>query len=147
MTINAVWQSQSDFPSETARTREAVSYLDREVGRAELFRIFDDYFSANPEGEQVTLAVLKGIGLKKVEQIATAKAKAKAKPVTAMRNLVKQHIGLWVAIRLADRYGAESVLTYRQRLNGPSSTRKAGDSWKPELNWVTAYTPHRVLAK
>lgn len=141
----AIWQTQKDFPSETARTREAVSYLDREIGKSALFRIFDHYFTKTPDGEQVTLAALKEIGLRRVSQLASAKAKAKGKTVAAMRNLVKQHIGLWVAIGLASYYGADSVETYRQRPSGPSSTRKVPDSWHPDLNWVTAYTPHRLV--
>lgn len=143
----ATWQKQKDFPSETARTREAVSYLDREIGREALTQMFEDYFRDNAEGEQVTLAVLRGIGQRRAEELAEAKAKAKGKPVATMRNLVKQHIGLWVAINLARHYGAERVETYRQSPNGPSSTRKAPDSWKPELDWVNSYTPHRLVAE
>ncbi|MDX1971288.1 MAG: hypothetical protein SFY68_02015 [Candidatus Sumerlaeia bacterium] len=141
----AIWQTQEQFPSETSRTREAVSYLNREIGRESLYQLFDEYFSENPQGEQVTLAVLRWIGRKRMEDMAKAKATAKGKNFDAMRNLVKQHIGLWVAIGLANHYGSQNVETYRQYENGPSSTRKASDSWKPELDWVNSYTPHRLV--
>ena len=141
----AIWQSQKDFPSETPRTKEAVSYLDREIGVDALYRMFTEYFAAHPEGEQITLYVLKGIGFDKVKAMAQAKATLKGAKTQAMINLVKQHIGLWVAIGLARCYGPEAILTYRATANGPGSTRKASDSWKPELYWVTAYTPHRRI--
>lgn len=141
----AIWQSQKEYSSETPRTKEAVSYLDREIGADALYRMFAEYFEANPEGEQVTLFVLKEIGYEKVKAMAQAKAKLKGAATQAMINLVKQHIGLWVAIGLARCYGPESILTYRATANGPGSTRKASDSWKPELHWVTAYTPHRRI--
>lgn len=140
----AVWQSQKDFPSETPRTKQTVAYLDIEIGRDRLFACFKEYFDREPDGEQVTLAVLRAVGRAEVEVLAKKKAKAKNTSPARMFNMVKQHIGLWVAVRLAAYYGPEAVTTYRQTPNGPSSTRQVPDLWKPELEWVTSYTPHRV---
>lgn len=140
----AIWQSQRDFPSETPRTRQVVAYLDQILGVAIIERAMAEYFSKNREGEQVTLACLAAIGEEHVRAIAERKAAAKGKSMDELFGMVKQHIGLWVAIVLARNYGPEKVLTYRRDSDGPSSTRQVPDLWKPELHWVSSYTPHKV---
>lgn len=141
----AVWQSQKDFSSETSRTKQTVAYLDQEVGRHVLERAMDEYFIKWPNGEQVTLACLNAIGETKLRALAAKKAKVKGKTENSMFSMLKQHAGLWTAIVLARKYGAGKVFTYRQKPNGPSSTRQVPDLWKPELNWLSSYTPHKII--
>lgn len=140
----AIWQLQRDFPSETPRTRQAVAYLEQRIGSGTIERAMSEYFSEHPEGEQVTLACLEAIGEDQVRAIAEQQASSKGRSADSLFGMVKQHIGLWVAIVLARKYGADKVFTYRREAGGPSSTRQVPDLWKPSLGWVSRYTPHKV---
>ena len=142
----AVWQSQANFPSATARTRQTVAHL-RAALDGPVLLAAEDYFQTAPDGEQVTLACLAAVGEEPLRSIAERRAEATGIPSGRAFHMVKQHFGLLVPILLAERFGAERVLTYRQSVNGPSSTRKVPYEWKSRLPWVTSYTPHRLITR
>ena len=140
----AEWQSQSGKSSETSRTKQVVAYLETEIGTKLLEKAMDNYFAQYPDGEQITLNCLETIGEPKIRKIAEQKEKLKNRAPGSLFGTVKQHVGLWVAIILARKYGPSKVFTYRQKPNGSSSTRQVPDIWKPALDWVNSYTPHKV---
>lgn len=121
-----------------------MAYLDQALSSAIIYRTMDVYFSKNPESEQVTLACLATVGEEHVRLIAEQKAAVKGRSADELFGMVKQHIGLWVAIALARKYGPRRVFTYRRDADGPSLTRQVPDLWKPELHWGSSYTPYGV---
>ena len=142
----AIWQSQEEKPSKTPRTVQLVEYLEREIGRAAVESAMEEYFRANPSGEQVTLACFKAVGETVLRRIADRIAAQKGRNPQAVFDQVKQHFGLWIAIVASDKYGPENVLTHRRRAGGASSTRSVPDLWRESLPWVSSYAPHRILA-
>jgi len=95
--------------------------------------MIQEYFSARPDGESVTLEVLREVGKDRLEQYVDG---------TRTFDRVKQDAGLLIAICLVKRYGREQVMTYRENDGHRVSTRAAGKDGPP---WVNRYTPHRVL--
>jgi hypothetical protein len=140
----SVWQPQSEKWSKTPRTEQLTQYLEKEIGRAMITAVMDRYLRENPHGEQITLECLKVVGEARLRRIAEQNARAKGQDPEMVFDRVKQHFGLWIAIVASEYYGRGNVSTYRRRPNGPSSPRSVPDLWKPELSWVTAYTPHRI---
>lgn len=57
-------------------------------------------------------------------------------------NALKQDIGLFVPVLLVAIFGPENVETYRNTETRTASTRS--NTWR-ELDWVSRYTPHRIL--
>ena len=75
------------------------------------------------------------LGQKVLQQISKASG--------AAFNVVKQDLGLTIAILLVERFGADGVETLRNENSGCNSTRSPGRAW-PTLYWVSRYTPHRL---
>lgn len=90
------------------------------------------YFEANPDGEEVTLAVLQALGRERLEQFRGARTFGR----------VKQDVGLLVAQTLADLYGANRVETLRRDDGKSVSARR--NTW-PDIDWVNSFAPHRLL--
>ena len=96
------------------------------------------YFRMHPDGEQVTLHVLDGLGRTLIDGIARA--------TRGTRGTVKQAIGLRVPILLAQMAGPDNVATLRDPGTMKCSTRMRTANW-PDLAWVSRYTPHVVSPK
>ncbi len=120
---------QSISPSTNPRTRTRTDYL--APFRDEIERIIHAYYAERPEGETVTLAVLRELGEDRLSAIGGQRE----------FGTVKQDVGLYVPILLVDVYGAQNVLTYRNDDGQSVSTRSA----RGELPWVNKFTPHRVI--
>jgi len=95
-------------------------------------RAIDEYLSANPDGKEVTLAVLKAIGEQGLRQASSGQSFDRA----------KQDLGLLVAQSLVDLYGANRVLTLRREDRKAISARR--NTWA-DLEWVNSYAPHKIL--
>ncbi len=91
----------------------------------------DAYLEHEPEGDEVTLAVLTAVGADRL--------RATAPKVHPDRR--KQDLGLLVAQLLVDKFGPRRVLTLRGDDRRSPSTRR--NTWA-ELPWVNRFTPHRV---
>jgi hypothetical protein len=124
------WVPQNECSSVTAASRSRTSYLGPII--SSVVDAIETYFRDNPEGEEVTLAVLEAIGLRRL--------KALAKDRTFDR--VKQDVGLLVAQALVDLFGATRVHTLRREDRKGTSARR---NTRPQLPWVNSYAPHRVL--
>jgi hypothetical protein len=92
----------------------------------------ETYVAANPDGEEVTLAVLKAIGEDRIRQVSTGRSFDRA----------KQDVGLLVAQSLVDFYGANRVHTLRRENRKSISAHR--NTWD-DLEWVNSYAPHRIL--
>ena len=126
----ARWVSQSVSPSTSKRARVKVSYLkDLE---AQVDGIIRDYFQTRPNGEDVTVDVLSRLGLD-----ALTAAGGEREP-----GVVKQDVGLLVAMRLVSIFSPDEVLTYREEDGKKVSLRTARRADAP---WINRYTPHRLL--
>jgi hypothetical protein len=127
----ARWVLQSVKSSVSRAARSRTNYL------APLQALVDDtiqqYFGGRPSGEDVTLAVLESVGRDRLEVVDASK------PIDRK----KQDLGLLVAQRLVALFGASNVLTFREDDGKAVSTRAAR---RPDLAWVTRYTPHRVTS-
>jgi hypothetical protein len=121
--------AQSVSPSTNPRTRTRTEYL--APLRVEIERVIRTYYAARPEGEDVTLAVLREIGEGRLREIGGR----------SDFDTVKKDMGLFVPIVLVDLYTAPNVLTYRNDDGKSVSTRSA----RGEPSWVNKFTPHRVL--
>jgi hypothetical protein len=119
---------QSISPSTNPRTRERTAYL--APLRSEVESMIRNYFAARPEGEDVTLAVLREIGEHRLRAIGGRRD----------FNTLKKDVGLYVPIVLVEMFSAERVLTYRGD-DGQVSTRAANE----DPPWVNKFTPHRVI--
>jgi rRNA-processing protein FCF1 len=126
----AKWVSQSVASSVSNNARNRTRYLQPLV--PEIHEVIRRYFANRPEGEDVTLEVLKAIGRDKVDALRGEQKFDRA----------KQDVGLLVAICLVDLYGPARVLTFREDDGKAVSTRAAKRSG---LDWVSRFTPHRVL--
>jgi acyl carrier protein len=120
---------QSVSPSTNPRTRARTEYL--APLRADIERAIRAYYSARPEGEDVTLAVLREIGEDRLRAIGGRRD----------FDTIKKDAGLYVPIVLVDMYTAPNVHTYRNDDGRSVSTRSA----RGEPSWVNKYSPHRVL--
>lgn len=125
----AQFVSQSVAPSTSPRARSRTEYL--LPLRGEITRIIRAYLDARPEGEDITLEVLRGLGEDALRGIAGSRD----------FDTVKKDVGLYVPIVLVDLYQAHNVLTYRDNDGTSVSTRSA----RGQPAWVNKYTPHRVL--
>lgn len=126
----AKWVKQSDYPSGTNRARTRTRYLS--ALQPDIERAAQQYFAANPDGEQVTVAALAAIGAKRLQ------AMAPGKPLDDL----KKDAGLFIAITLADTYRGDRVATYRSDDGRAASTRPVRQGGPA---WVANYTPHRLL--
>jgi hypothetical protein len=127
---------QATVRSTTARTLERTAFL--EPLDAQMRAIITAYFRQEPEGTQVTLAVLSGLG--------KARLKRLEKESKRTFDEVKQCVGLKVPILLAKMFGDDHVATYRDPATKKASTRSRSANW-PDLAWVSRYTPHQVSTK
>ncbi|HEY4242065.1 MAG TPA: hypothetical protein VGM88_19740 [Kofleriaceae bacterium] len=121
--------AQSVSPSTNPRTRARTNYL--APLRAEIEAVIRAYYVVRPEGEDVTLAVLREIGEDRLRAIGGQRD----------FDTIKKDAGLYVPIVLVDMYTATNVLTYRNDDGQSVSTRSA----RGEPPWVNKYSPHRVL--
>jgi hypothetical protein len=119
---------QSISPSTNPRTRARTAYL--APLRSEVESIIRNYYAARPEGEDVTLAVLREIGDDRLRAIGGRRD----------FDTLKKDAGLYVPIVLVEMFSAEHVLTYRSD-DGQVSTRAANG----DPPWVNKFTPHRVI--
>ena len=129
----ATWISQQQISSTNTRTIARTRYLLN--ARSELLSAIQAYFTNEPHGTEVTLACLNALGHQKMSAFGTASG--------VSLNSVKQDIGLYIAILLVGRFGADGVETLRNASTKRSSTRSPGRTW-PTLTWVSRYTPHRL---
>ena len=126
----AKWISQRDVSSTTARSRERTAYLDPIKGIVE--DTIKTYLAERPDAEDVTVEVFATLGRKRLREIGGRRD---------MKRL-RQDVGLLVAITLVDIFGANRVLTHRDEDGNAVSTRR---NTRDELDWVSRFTPHRVL--
>ncbi|WNG56537.1 hypothetical protein F0U59_18575 [Archangium gephyra] len=126
----ARWFPQSVSPSVSKGTRQRTAYLDPLLPR--INDSIRDYLAQHPDGEEVTLAVLRALGR---DLLVSLQGEEKL-------DRTKQDVGLKVAICLVDLFGASRVLTFRENDGKAPSTR---DAKRAGLDWVARYTPHRVL--
>ena len=103
--------------------------------RGALNCLSSQYFSKEEHGEEVTLACLDGLGNRAMYNL--------GEPSDTHWDVVKQDVGLYVAILLVERFGADGVETLRNANTKRNSTRSPGRAW-PTLSWVSRYTPHRL---
>lgn len=123
------WTPQTQVPSWTPALLARTAWLDPfapTVGDA-----IDAYFTADPHGEDVTLAVLRAVGRQDLERLAGPRT----------LNRAKQDLGLFVAQTLVARFGESNVKTWRK--DRAAVTRRNKDT--KQLGWVTSYTPHQVV--
>ncbi|MBK7978307.1 MAG: hypothetical protein IPK07_35355 [Deltaproteobacteria bacterium] len=125
----AVWVSQEERPSVTPQARRRTAHLANLDAVAE--QAIDAYLEREPEGDEVTLAVLSAVGPDRL--------RATAPKVHPDRR--KQDLGLLVAQLLVDKFGPRRVLTLRGDDRRSPSTRR--NTWT-DLPWVNRFTPHRV---
>lgn len=126
----AKWILQSSVSSITPASRSRTSYL--ASLRSDVVTAIKDYFSAKPDGEEVTLAVLDALGRARLEQVRGKRSFSR----------VKQDMGLLVAQTLSDLYGASSVETLRRDDGKSVSARR--NTWD-NLDWVKCFAPHRLI--
>jgi hypothetical protein len=126
----AKWISQKDCPSTTDTSVGRTAYLAPLANQVK--QAIETYLAQCPDAEDVTLAVCEVIGPRAVEDL-TSNVKA------SRRNT---DLGLFVAQKLVELYGEERVLTLRQDDGSSAQTRP---NHRASRDWVTAYTPHRVL--
>lgn len=122
--------SQDVFPSGTTRARNRVRYLSGL--RPDVEEAVRAYFAANPNGEEVTVAVATAVGQQRFQAAAPGKSV----------DDLKRDLGLFVAITVADMYPPARVLTYRGEDGVTASTRPVRRS---AATWIANYTPHRLL--
>lgn len=128
-----IWIPQSVFPSRTTRTLARTRYL---AGvRGALVRAIERYHASEPGGEEVTLACLEAVGEAGVHDLARTHGRT--------YDTVKQDLGLFVAILLAETYPPEQVETYRDETTRKNAVR-VRPSRRGGLDWVSKYTPHRL---
>src|SRR5262249_48236995 len=123
------WVPQNECSSVTAASRSRTSYLRPIISL--VVEAIENYLRNNPNGEDVTLAVLQAVGRQRL--------KVFAKDRTFDR--VKQDVGLLVAQTLVDLFGAIRVQTLRREDRKGTSARR--NTWT-QLPWVNSYAPHRV---
>lgn len=126
----AKWILQSSVPSITSTSRGRTAYLAPLLSDA--ITAIEAYFDANPDGEDVTLAVLQSLGRDRLEQVRGKRSFGR----------VKQDVGLLVAQTLADLYGAINVETLRRDDGKSVSARR--NTWRG-LDWVNSFAPHRLV--
>lgn len=124
------WVPQNECSSVTPAARSRTAYLQPVL--SSVIDVVDAYVRETPDGEEVTLAVMSGIGRARLEVFASGRT----------FDRVKQDLGLLVALTLVDLYGALRVQTLRREDRKGTSTRRCA---RPELSWVGTYAPHRVL--
>lgn len=130
------WVPQSEYNTSTERVLERVRYL-REPLEECLTQAIQAYFASKGPLEdktKVTLACLDAVGVTRFNALSTQFRRS--------RNALKQDIGLFVPVLLVSLFGADNVQTYRNTSTRKASTRS--NTW-PGLDWVTRYTPHRIL--
>ncbi|MDY0061008.1 MAG: hypothetical protein RBU45_14450 [Myxococcota bacterium] len=126
----AKWISQTKTSSITPAARKRTAYL--LPFAADVIAAIQTYFQDNPDGEEVTLAVLRALGKERLEQIGGGRSFGR----------VKQDVGLFAAQMLVDLFTAARVQTLRRDDETSVSDRR--NKW-PDLDWVDSYAPHRVL--
>ena len=119
--------------SDTPRARQRTAWL--ASLEPDMRRLATQYFSANPGGTEVTLAVLDGLGQQRLAQLAKSAGRS--------MDTVKKDFGLFMVLVLIDIYGPARVETLRHATSGKNSTRSRTAHW-PNLSWVARYTPHRI---
>ena len=130
------WFSQFTYSSSNPRTIEKTHYLRiqlEEILKCAIYNYYTDLSDAD-EGTKVTLACLNELGEKCITSLASASGKK--------NETIKQDIGLLVPILLGEYFGKNNVETYRNTRTFRASTRS--NTWS-QLEWVSRYTPHRVL--
>ena len=140
----AEWISHRTQSSTSSRTVARTRYL--QGIRQELIAIIVTYFRDQEDGIVVTLHCLNELGKERLVDI--------GKPTGTEWSMVKQDIGLYVAILLTEIFGESGVETYRNKDTMRGSTRSPGRVW-PALTgrlpntekWVSRYTPHRLTAR
>lgn len=129
----AAWISQAEYSSRTNRSVERVRYL-HEL-RPLIQRHAEQYFQAQPDGEQVTLACLEAIEETHLERLSIE--------FNLSCRTVKQDLGILVPLVLIELVGADGLETYRHRESLKNSTRSCPKSFA-QRSWVSRYTPHRL---
>jgi hypothetical protein len=126
----AQWVFQSEFSSITAAARSRTAYL------TPMLEIVLDairaYLREDPQGEEITLFVLKTLGRERLRSFSKERS----------FHRVKQDVGLLVPQALVDSFGAMRVQTLRRDDRKAPSARR--NTWA-DLHWVNSATPHRVL--
>lgn len=129
----AKWVKQSFCTSKTKSSQTRTSYLAPEKDVVD--QIIKNYFEKEPNGELVTVEVLKKLGKDRVEHYITDQRTI---------NRVKQDLGLFIAIRLTEIYEASNILTYRED-NCKNVSLRYAPVGTPE--WIRKFTPHRLLSE
>lgn len=125
----AQWISQSNVSSLSKSARSRTAYLAPLL--SEVLDAVDTYLTEHPDGEEVTLAVMRAVGLEGLNSLCGDRS----------IDTAKQDLGLLVATTLVDVYGSKAVDTYRRDDGRAVSSRR--NTWE-DLPWVRSYTPHRV---
>jgi len=130
------WVSQSIYGTTTDRVLERIRYL-RGTLETCLTEAIMAYLSSKEPLEtrtQVTLACFQAIGHPRFTSMLRIHSRSE--------NALKQDIGLFVPVLLVSIFGAENVETYRNTDTNKASTRS--NTWR-DIQWVSRYTPHKVL--
>lgn len=127
----AKWVSQAVSSSVSKRAQTKTSYLSGVVSLID--RTITEYFNLRPEGEDVTVEVLRRLGRARLLRFVEGDEER--------LGTVKQDVGLLVAIRLVKLFTDRRVLTYREDDGKRVSTRPA----RTGPPWVNRFTPHRVV--
>jgi hypothetical protein len=127
----AKWVSQAKTSSISKSGRARVAYLGEIV--PEVKRLIRASLDEQPDGAEVTLDVLQGLGRDVLVRLGGGEQSL---------DRVKQDVGRLVAMCLVDMYEAHRVLTYREDDERAVSTRAVR---RPGMEWVARFTPHRVL--
>ena len=127
-----VWVRQDEFSSATPAALRRTQYLAPLRGAVQ--NAIGAYLSSDYKGEEVTLAVLKAVGAKRLRDMA-------ARPPERSFDRVKQDVGLLVPQTLVGIYGPTKVWTLRADDRRTAAPRR--NTW-PDLTWVNKFTPHFV---
>lgn len=127
----AKWVSQAIVPSITPAARKRTAYLRPLLPT--IVAAIKEYFQAQPEGEEVTLAVAEALGHDVL--------KRSARDAGYAVDRVKKDVGLLIAQTLPDLHGASRVETLRKEDGRSVSLRR---NRRPQLRWITSFTPHRL---
>lgn len=135
-----VFLMQRSRPSRTPRTLGRIAYLEKAFDRAAVEAEIRRYFSeqrakGNQTPEEVTLAVLAFLGKDRLLRAGAGRS----------LDRLKQDVGLWVPIILSEMFGADKVSTARKDSGGAAAPRRKPRSGWAQLDWVSNFTPHRVL--
>jgi hypothetical protein len=128
------WVSQDEFPSSTDSALSRTYYLG--VIEREVDQVLREYFEANNNGEDYTLAVFEDLGEQRVNQLQNQFGKS--------FDQIKKDIGLFVPQCLASLFPSPKFTVFTERYNDRKTSHARENLSRNSRSWLTSYTRHRV---